>query len=177
MIEDVLNVWHHHDPTIFGSGASGLVRAMGLDDPSSASCAPLHGPVEYIFKVDVSPPIKNGDGVITETGTRTTPMISLIGKSGKTEIIPIKVGFKSGTLGEFSAVAKDVGTISSIRVLDPLAKTATWHPKAIQVNRIGASDGKGLLSHPDGWVTFNVDKAVKEPVLVNATSESNVKKD
>ena len=176
MLENIFHWLPHHQDTAFHGETPASLKALGLDGPSVGSSAPIHGPVEYIFKVDVSSPLTGRDGVISQTGTRTTPMISFIGKSGQSEMIPIKVGFKSGSLTEFSAIAHDVGQVSSIKIADPLATAATWFPKSIEVSRIGASDGK-IPSHADGWVKFDVNRPVKEPVIINARTGASIKKE
>lgn len=166
----------HHDPSIFQGETVPLVKSLGLDNASSGPCVPIHGPIEYVFKIHVSAPLKNGDGAIAETGTRTTPLLAFIGKAGQSEMIPIKTGFKSGSLAEFSATAKDVGQVTALKLADPFAKTQSWHPKVIEVNRLGASNAKEIASHSDGWVSFEVNRSVKEPIIVNSNAEANVKK-
>lgn len=84
-------------------------------------------------------------------------------------MIPLKASFKSGSLGEFSTLAKDVGQVKGIKLAEPFSRGATWLPTTVEVNRIGASAAKGAPGRPDGWVTLNVNKIVKGPVTVMAS--------
>lgn len=161
----------HHVVTAFPHDPTKLVAAMGLDDSAASTPAvPIDGPVEYIFKIGVSPVTKNDDGAMLPTGTSTKPMISFIGPKGESEMIVIKHGFKSGRMGEFSVLAKDVGAVKAIKLADPVASSPSWKPTRVDVNRIGASSGKDNPSHPDGWATFNVNQAVREPVTISSST-------
>jgi hypothetical protein len=70
-------------------------------------------------------------------------------------------------MGEFSVMAKDVGNVKAIKLSDPFGTTASWKPARVDVNRIGASSNSQNPAHPDGWVTFNVAKVVREPVVIS----------
>lgn len=144
-------------------------RGMGLDDLVSAQHGTsINGPVEYIFKIGTSPAIKNDEGVLVPTNALKTTFISFVGSKGATDMIPIKSTFKSAAVGEFSAIAKDVGSVKAIKLAEPFSKNAQWRPTTVEVNRIGPSGAKDAPSKPDGWVGFDVNRVVKEPVTIMA---------
>jgi hypothetical protein len=144
-------------------------RGMGLDDPITAQHGTsINGPVEYVFKIGTSPAMKNDEGVLVPTNALKTTFISFLGSKGATDMIPIKSTFKSAAVGEFSAIAKDVGPVKAIKLSEPFSKNAQWRPTTVEVNRIGPSGAKDALSKPDGWVGFDVNRVVKEPVTIMA---------
>lgn len=181
MFEDFFSTYsgeHHHIHTSFPNELPPPVRGLGLDEGSSGSpLAPIDGPVEYILKIATSPAIKNADNILIPTNASEPTFISMIGTKGETSMIPLKSSFKSGSLGEFSTLAKDVGQVKGIKLAEPFSRGATWLPTTVEVNRIGASAAKGAPGRPDGWVTFNVNRIVKGPVTVMASgvagSEAN----
>ena len=164
---------HLHIHTAFPTDTIPPVRGLGLDEGSNGSPQPpIDGPVEYILKIATSPAIKNADNVLVQTNASEPTFISLIGGKGATSMIPLKASFKSGSLGEFSTIAKDVGPVKGIKLAEPFGRAATWTPTTVEVNRMGASGAKGAASRPDGWVTFNVNRIVKGPVTIMASGMS-----
>ena len=163
MLDHLFSWWSHHDATSFN------VRGLGLDDPPPEVPLPsIDGPVEYIFKISVSPAIKNGEGILVPTGAKGPTFISLAGPKGETGMIPIKHSFKAGAMGEYATFAKDVGTVKSIKLAEPFSKGSSWQPTSVEVNRLGPSSATGTASRPDGWVKFDVNRPIKDPVTILA---------
>ena len=146
-------------------------KAMGLDDAPMGSSASIKGPAEYIFQIATSPPVEQ-NGVMLPTGAyKTTPTIKFLGENGTTETIPIKYGIKAGHVGEFAAIAKDVGKIKSIRLENANSQGDMWHPTSVRVNRLGSLCETNLTGSPDGWITFDVNRAITEPAVFNPATE------
>ena len=159
--------WFSHSHSDLCFTAFPEVRGLGLDEAVQGTPSPgIHGPAEYIFKIGISPPIKNQEGILVQTGTSSPTFISFKGAKGETGMIPIKASFKEGTVGEFAAVANDVGPIKSIKIAEPFSKKFTWRPTTLEVNRISPSMGKDAPSSPDGWVKFDINRVIKEPVTI-----------
>ncbi len=159
----------NHEPSAF------VVRGLGLDSSDQNTPSPgIDGPVEYIFKLGVSPSIKDENGVLVPTGTESPAFISFAGPRGHTSMIPIKSSLKAGTVGEFSAIAQDVGPIKSIKLAEPFSHKSTWRPTTVEVNRISPAVGNVIPSRPDGWVKFEVNRVVKEPVSIIARGTGSV---
>jgi hypothetical protein len=140
-------------------------RAMGLDTALHPSpSAPILGPVEYVFKVSTSAPLEK-DGISVRTdAAHSTPFISFIGNVGETEPIRIKYGLQAGNHSEFSAIAKDVGSVKAIRLGNPDTPD-TWVPIQVALNRLGASSAPSQPTKPDGWISFKVGESIGIPKI------------
>jgi len=164
MFEHLFSWWDHHSDSAFN------VRGLGLDDPPAGTPAPaMDGPVEYIFKIGVSPAIKNAEGILVPTSANGPTFISLGGPKGETGMIPIKHTFKAGAVGEYATFAKDVGAVKTIKLAEPFSKASTWRPTTVEVNRLGPSARENISSKPDGWVKFDVNRVIKDPVTIVAS--------
>jgi hypothetical protein len=166
--------WENHVSSSFPT-VTPPVRGLGLDDASTGPLGSAHlGPVEYVFKLGVSPAIKNAEGILFPTGTRSPTFISFVGSRGETGMIPIKSGFKAGAIGEYSTLSKDVGPIKAIKLAEPFSRSSSWRPTTVEVNRLAPSDGNNGGNRGDGWVKFDVNKVIKEPVVIAAKGSTGV---